>query len=412
MSIITREVKNKKSADGTRTGKAGIVYDVSLKYKTPEGFKSYGKRGFLSRSEALQHEAAMRMKFARDNGNLTELEASRQLFKDYLESWISRHGTQNLRPSTLAGYNNHINAYIVPNIGELPLCQITPAVLDSLYEKLLAQSLAVSTVRYTHRVISVALEHACQYGYLERNSARHVITSFRNQAATPEPYSIPEMQQILCYAVNTEWEMIILLAGLYGLRRSEITGLRWQNVDLKLGVLKVVEQQPFEVENGTTIITEMVPTKSAGRILPITPSTKRYFEHQLVAQKRQQKLCEMAGLSYYENNLVVSLPNGAPICSEHVSTTFASQLRKWALRHIRFHDLRHSAATNMHDLTGDFYTVSEILGHTTEGTRLSLGLPRQISNVTERYIHIHLSRKLEVLNAYHQAVLEGVKNMQ
>ena len=220
------------------------------------------------------------------------------------------------------------------------------------------------------------------------------------------------MQQILCYAVNTEWEMIILLAGLYGLRRSEITGLRWQNVDLKLGVLKVVEQQPFEVENGTTIITEMVPTKSAGRILPITPSTKRYFEHQLVAQKRQQKLCEMAGLSYYENNLVVSLPNGAPICSEHVSTTFASQLRKWALRHIRFHDLRHSAATNMHDLTGDFYTVSEILGHTTEGTRLSLGLPRQISNVTERYIHIHLSRKLEVLNAYHQAVLEGVKNMQ
>ena len=91
----------------------------------------------------------------------------------------------------------------------------------------------------------------------------------------------------------------------------------------------------------------------------------------------------MAEMPYFENDLVVAQLNCAPIRSEHISSIFASQLRKWDCRHIRFHDLRHNAATNMHDLTDDFYTISEILGHTTEGMRLCLGLMRQVSNMTE-----------------------------
>lgn len=404
MSIITREVKNKKSVDGGRTGKAGVVYDVSLKYKTADGFKSYGKRGFLTRSDALEHEAEMRMKFARANGTLTNMEASRQLFKDYLEAWLERHG-KNLRSSTLAGYQNHISAYIQPALGGVPLYQITPASLDTMYEELMGRGLSVSTIRYTHRVISIALEHACQYGYLENNPARRVITSFRQIYEGVEPYSIAEMQRLLCYAVNTEWEMIALLAGLYGLRRSEVTGLRWKNVDLDIGVLKIVEQQPFALDRRATEIDQMAPTKSAGRILPISPVTKEWFERQKNVQQRQRRFCEAAGMQYHDNDLVVSSPDGAPICSDHISSAFSAQLRKWNCRHIRFHDLRHSAATGMHDLTGDIYTVSEVLGHTTEGTCMSLGLSRQICHVTERYVRVNLSRKQEVLSAYHEAVL-------
>lgn len=62
MSIVSRQVKNKKNADGVATGKSGVVYDVSIRYKTGDGYKTYNKRGFLTKQEASQHEAEMKVK--------------------------------------------------------------------------------------------------------------------------------------------------------------------------------------------------------------------------------------------------------------------------------------------------------------------------------------------------------------
>ena len=71
--------------------------------------------------------------------------------------------------------------------------------------------------------------------------------------------------------------MIFVLSGLYGLRRNEVLGLRWSNVDLRNKRFTVVEQLPFKVPPGTTEITEMAPTKSQDRILPITDVTLPFF---------------------------------------------------------------------------------------------------------------------------------------
>lgn len=73
--------------------------------------------------------------------------------------------------------------------------------------------------------------------------------------------------------------------------------------------------------------------------------------------------------------------------------------------HIRFHDTRHSAATNMHELTGDFFTVSQILGHSLKGTGIQLNLSSNLDSVTAQYVDVRLERKLVVLDTYHQAVL-------
>ena len=75
--------------------------------------------------------------------------------------------------------------------------------------------------------------------------------------------------------------------------------------------------------------------------------------------------------------------------------------------HIRFHDLRHTAATNMHQLTGDFYTVGEVLGHTLAGIGVSLGLSMNFEAVTARYVDVRLEREKEVLDAYHGAVKQA-----
>lgn len=69
------------------------------------------------------------------------------------------------------------------------------------------------------------------------------------------------------------------------------------------------------------------------------------------------------------------------------------------------HNLSYVAATNMHQLTGDYYTISEILGHTLEGTAKSLGFTAQVNTVTARYVEVRRERKLAVLNLYHETVL-------
>ncbi len=106
---------------------------------------------------------------------------------------------------------------------------------------------------------------------------------------------------------GTVWEMPVVLGGIYGMRSSEILGLRWRNVDL---------------ENNTFEVSEQLP---------------------------------------------VAKPDGAPVSASWVSSQFGKLLKDLGMPHIRFHDLRHTAAANMHQLTDDFYTVGEVLGHTLAG---------------------------------------------
>ena len=73
--------------------------------------------------------------------------------------------------------------------------------------------------------------------------------------------------------------------------------------------------------------------------------------------------------------------------------------------HMRFHDLRHTAATNMHQLTGDFYTVGQILGHSLKGIGIQLQLSNNLEAVTAQYVDVRIERKRIVLDTYHQAVL-------
>lgn len=73
--------------------------------------------------------------------------------------------------------------------------------------------------------------------------------------------------------------------------------------------------------------------------------------------------------------------------------------RKWGAPHFR-----HSAATNMHQLTGDFYTVGQILGHSLKGVGMQLGISSSLDSVTAQYVDVRLDRKREVLDAYHNAV--------
>ena len=175
-------------------------------------------------------------------------------------------------------------------------------------------------------------------------------------------------------------------------------------MDLENNTFDVTEQLPFKVPPKTKVIEEMAPPKSNGRKLPITELARPFFLKQLAMQEVQKEQAAKDGKPYYDNDLVVAKPDGAPIAASWVSSQFGKLLEDLDMPHIRFHDLRHTAATNMHQLTGDFYTVGEVLGHTLAGIGASLGLSMNFEAVTARYVDVRLERKKEVLDAYHSAV--------
>ena len=130
----------------------------------------------------------------------------------------------------------------------------------------------------------------------------------------------------------------VVLAGMYGLRMSEIIGLRTTNIDLEKMQFGVVEQMPFKVPPGTKTITEMAPTKSNDRILPITEEALPYFLRQFDLIARQKALTEAGGGVYYDNKLFIAKPDGSPQRRDRMSANFGQLIRHLEMPHIRFHD--------------------------------------------------------------------------
>ena len=271
---------------------------------------------------------------------LQEAEAQ-QTVQSYFEDWIEKHGKANLRPSSIASYQGIIRNYIVPYLGQVPLQQLSAPMIDEALGRLTDRGLSPGVVRLVRKTMSAALEQARKYHYIESNPTKDLITKLAKDNKTPEPYTISQMQQLLSRTLGTRWEMPVMLAGLYGLRISEVLGLRWDNVDLERGVFSVCEQLPYKVPAGTTVISSMAPVKSLDRELPITDMARPYFLRQKQLQQRRMEMARMGGGVYYDNRLVVASENGAPYRRERMSNDFGRLLRALEMPHIRFHDLRH-----------------------------------------------------------------------
>ena len=156
MAVSSRQVQNKRDSNGVLTGKPGTVYDVNIKYNSPEGKKTYSKKGFATKKEATQHEAEMKTKLANPVYTPVASAQGKQTVKDYMEEWVEIHGKANLRPSTFASYKGYIKNHIVPNIGHVQLNQLSPAMLDNMFQKMFDSGLSNSSVRYAQRIMSVA----------------------------------------------------------------------------------------------------------------------------------------------------------------------------------------------------------------------------------------------------------------
>ncbi len=304
------------------------------------------------------------------------VEPSRQTLAAFLEEYLAAARTT-LRPATWEGYRASLAAYVTPTLGDVPLQGVTPSALTALYAELLAHGranrpgpLSARTVRMTHSIIRKALGEAVRWGYLARNPA-DLATPPRQQLQEMHTWSADQLRAFLEHVEGDRYYPIYLLAATTGLRRGELLGLRWQDLDLDGGRVSITQTLG-------TIANRMVfsPPKTASSRRSVT------LDKRTVAALRAHRKTSLAerlafGAGYPDTDLVFVDGEGLPVHPRRFSAYYFQQHVKAAgLPKIRFHDLRHTHATLALQAGLHPKVVSERLGHSS------------IAVTMDRYSHV------------------------
>ena len=237
------------------------------------------------------------------------------------------------------------------------MAQLGPQDLQTLYQKLLSKGLSPRSVQLTHVIIHRALKQAERWGLIATNPARLVDAP---QPTPPEiqPLNPDEITTLLKTAAGSPHEALYVLTLTTGLRQGELLGLRWRDLDLD-GSLLHVRQQAQRTPEGWTF----VPPKTAkGRRSVTLPSfAVEVLKRHRIRQNEQRLAC---GPLWEDLDLVFTNELGRPIERQNlVRRSFNPLLEEAGLRRVRFHDLRHSAATWLFSEGVHPKVVQERLGH-------------------------------------------------
>ena len=287
----------------------------------------------------------------------------------YLEQWLITVKTS-VRPKTYDQYRQIATGHIIPILGRIKLKDVRPDHIQSLYNTKLKSGTSNRTVRMIHAVLHVALNQALQMGIISRNPSDAVI---KPKLIKKEMKTLTDTQvQTLLLAVRgTRYEALYLLAVTTGLREGELLGLKWSDLDWITRHLSIQRQLQRLSEQGLVFCE---PKSASGRrVIALGSATiEKLREH----YKHQQLERLAAGERWIENDLIFPTIIGTPNEGSNLIRNFKSLLRALNLPIIRFHDLRHTAATLMLQQGIHPKVVQERLGHS------------QISLTLDTYSHV------------------------
>ncbi|MFO7172598.1 MAG: tyrosine-type recombinase/integrase [Bacillota bacterium] len=289
-------------------------------------------------------------------GNLVA-KPSEQTVQEFMEHWISTTLVHEVKPSTVNLYREMLRYYIGPGLGKVPLAKLTPQMVAAFYHKLMSDGLSPRSTQIVHACLRRALQQAVDWQLIPKNPVAAVKKPRSEQkeftALTPE-----QVKRFLDAARESRLHALFTLAVLTGMRLGELLGLRWQDVDLDKGTITVAQ------------ILERVGSSFRFNS-PKTKASRRTFElpaaciQALRRWRREQAEERMrVGPAWAHPELVFTTTLGTPLSHWNVTKRdFRAVLEKAGLPRIRFHDLRHTAATLMLDQGVPVHVVSRVLGH-------------------------------------------------
>jgi integrase len=288
----------------------------------------------------------------------------------FLTDWLASIESA-VRPRTVMRYEEVLRIHVPDSLGKLPLAKLGPQHLQALYADRLSAGLSPASVVKLHNILHRALGQAVRWGLLVRNPADLVdpprIPKHDMQTFTPE-----QAQRFLAAAEGDPLEALYVLAITCGMRQGELLALRWRDVDL--------DRRSISVRNTLTRTKAGLTfgeTKN-GKARQVTLSARAVEALRRHRLKQNTERLRLGG-AWDDNDLVFPNQLGKPMEARNLlSRSFLPLLERAGLPKIRFHDLRHSAATLLLGQNVHPKVVSEMLGHSQIAVTLNL-----YSHVTE-----------------------------
>ena len=284
-----------------------------------------------------QAEVKAKLKAAIENSaNLDVIKAEQYTTGQWMDVWFENCAKIKVRPSSHQTYRGYIDNHIKPNIGDVPLSKLSSLHLQKLYKKLLAggrvdrieakgqpKGLSARTVRNINQVISSAMDFAKDQKLISSNPTDGcALPKLEHKEMKTLP--VEQLTSFLREAKESGVFELYYIELATGLRRGELLGLRWEDIDLVQGSLRV--QRQVARINGE-VVEAPLKTKNAYRTLPLSADAVG------VLQEQRKK----SGSSPY----VFPSPTGGPISPDSVLHMLHRVLKRAGLSKVRFHDLRH-----------------------------------------------------------------------
>jgi integrase len=344
--------RKRGNGEGSITRRKDGLYMARYTVETAIGAKRktlYGKtRGEVS--EKLTKAMA-----DRDDGLV--FDADNLKVGEYLERWLVDSVLDTVRPTTYERYEQIVRIHVRPALGSVKLKNLTPVHVRGLYREKLEAGLSARTVQYIHVTLHKALKQAVQDGLIPRN-ATEAVKAPQVRREEMRPLSAEQVKVLLEVARGDRLEALYVLAIHTGLRQGELLGLKWEDVDLESGTLRV--RRTLVTAKGGPVLTAP-KTKGSRRSVKLTQDAVEALRSHL---KHQLQEIDRAGSLWRENGLMFASESGEPLDRRYLtSCRYKALLKRAELPMIRFHDLRHTCATLLLSKNVNPKIVSEMLGH-------------------------------------------------
>jgi len=290
----------------------------------------------------------------------------------YLAKWIEGVSAS-VRGSTFRRYEQLVRVHLIPRLGRIQLAKLAPADLTAMYAAMVGEGLAPRTAGHAHRVLGRALREAEVSGLIVRNVAR-LVRPPRVPHQEMQTLSGEQARTLIAVAASGRLGALYVVALASGARLGELLALRWQDVDLERAAIRITRSLT-RTQNGMEI--GETKTASSRRTIPIGRAALLSLRAHRLTQA-EERLRNGLGKAA-EADLVFADELGRPVDAPHVSHALRAVLARADLPRIRFHDLRHTAATLLLEAGLHPRVVAERLGHSTPALVLNV-----YGHVTER----------------------------